>query len=98
MAQSAGGRVQPAVESTTPGACRTGSLPGGFLLVDGSERGGPGLPSPGGRTAPGEPPRPNRRWVRSFPPLVRPDRSLLTVLHGKGDKRRIVGLDPGAFA
>jgi hypothetical protein len=35
--------------------------------ADVSERGGPGLPGPGGRTAPGEPPRPNRRWVRSLP-------------------------------
>ena len=33
-----------------------------------------------------------------FPKDVDPDAGTLTVLHGKNDKRRVVGLDPGAFA
>lgn len=33
-----------------------------------------------------------------FPKDVDADAGTITVLHGKGDKRRIVGLDPGAFA
>lgn len=33
-----------------------------------------------------------------FPKDVDADAGTVTVLHGKGDKRRIVGLDPGAFA
>lgn len=33
-----------------------------------------------------------------FPKDVDANAGTLTVLHGKGDKRRIVGLDPGAFA
>src|SRR5664280_1883365 len=35
--------------------------------VDGSKRGGPGLPDPGGRAAPGEPARANRLQMRKLP-------------------------------
>jgi hypothetical protein len=37
--------------------------------VDGSRRGGPGLPCPGNRTAQTEPTRPNRHGVRAFRPV-----------------------------
>jgi site-specific recombinase XerD len=33
-----------------------------------------------------------------LPKDVDPDQGTITVLHGKGDRRRIVGLDPGAMA
>ncbi len=33
-----------------------------------------------------------------YPKDVDPDHGTVTVLHGKGNKRRTVGLDPGAFA
>src|ERR1035437_8009548 len=62
--------------------------------VDGSERGGPRLPGPGSRTAPGEPPRPNRLGLMHLPrpnPILPPR----AVAAGTGSTSSLKGGHPG---
>src|ERR1019366_5500642 len=50
--------------------------------VDGSERGGQGLPGRGNRTAAREPSRPNRRQLKSLPPFSPPARLVAVAASG----------------
>ena len=65
--------------------------------MDGSERGGPGLPGTGDRTAAGEPARPKRRRMRK---LSRPNPILRAAAADAGSKSSMKGRhedQPGAL-